>query len=121
LFARNQGDTYLQTTVSADSKSGSSRPASLICSCVTESTTGDIILKLVNLDSSRLLTQIAFKGGQQIDSHAALTILAVDPRASNTFDQPRIIVPRTSEFQAGQSFQLAAPPHSLLILRVKAR
>ncbi len=120
LFAQNQGDVYLPATIAGDSQLNQSS-TNLACSCVRDSATGELILKLVNLDASPVSVQVKLPGGQGVESGAIQTILAGDPKAVNTFTDPRIISPQYSEIQVGESFRLTAPPNSLTVVRVKTR
>jgi alpha-L-arabinofuranosidase len=64
---------------------------------------------------------VRFESEIRIKSQATQIVLAGDPKAVNTFANPRAIVPQTSDMAANQSFNLAAPPHSLTVVRMKTR
>jgi alpha-L-arabinofuranosidase len=48
-------------------------------------------------------------------------VLTGEPGAVNTFEQPRNLVPVTSDFAAGNAFGYELPPHSLTVFRLKSR
>lgn len=121
LFRQNQGNIYLPMIVASTAGSPSQNSAYLAVSCVQDSKTGDLILKLVNVDSAPLSVQVTFQGGLKIQSQATRAVLAGDPKGLNTFLSPRSIVPAKSEFTAGNSFGCETLPHSLTVIRVKTR
>jgi len=66
----------------------------------------DLILKLVNLDSSPRPTEVTIQGGATIQSEASQAVLAGDPKGFNTFASPRVVVPATSKREVGRVFSL---------------
>jgi alpha-L-arabinofuranosidase len=97
LCSTNQGDLYFGKVVSlapADSLVASS--------CVRDTKTGDVILKLVNAGTraSRMMVDLSqFKG---INANATLSILTGDPTSKNTFESPLTVVPETVDFKGGK-------------------
>jgi alpha-L-arabinofuranosidase len=116
LFSTNQGDVYYGNVVSF------ALPDSMAAaSCVSDSKTGDVILKLVNAGPAPCQMDVDLSRFKRIMADATLTILAGEPTAKNTFDSPFTIIPKTSGFKAGNSFRYEAPAMSLTVIRVKTR
>jgi len=90
-------------------------------SCVRDTKTGDVILKLVNAGThaSRMAVNLSrFKG---INANATLSMLTGDPTSKNTFEGPLTVVPKTVDFKAGKNFGYDAPAMSLTVIRVKTK
>lgn len=119
MFGRNQGDVYMPTTVASLGEPTTQNLTHLAVSCVQDSKTGDIILKLVNADSAPVQAQVSLERGARIKSEATRILLTGDPKGFNTFGNPRTIVPLTSKFTAGKQFTCEAPPCSLTVIRMK--
>ena len=118
LFGQNHGDLYLPCTALPDGDVIGPGTTNLAVSCVRDSRSGDLILKLVNLDSSPLSAQVTIPGDVPIQSEAVQTVLAGDLQGFNTFANPRAVVPTTSRREVEKSFRCEAPPHSLTVLRL---
>jgi alpha-L-arabinofuranosidase len=116
IFSVNQGDLYFDKIVSLDSND-----TTAAASCVQDSKTGDIILKLVNAGTKPRVMKVDLKGFRPIISKAQLTLLAGDPEAENTLEKPDVIVPATSDFRASRSFSYMAPAMSLTVIRIKTK
>jgi alpha-L-arabinofuranosidase len=99
---------------------GVNGPASVVASCVKDSKTGDIIIKLVNLTAGTVSSQISLAGIGQLRTVVKQTVLTGDLRAENTLQSPATVVPASAEFKAGETFTSKLPAHSLTILRMKA-
>ncbi len=94
----------------------------LVVSSVLDTPTGDIILKVVNVLPSEVRARIDLRGSRaNVRPTAACTVLTGDPAATNSFADPLRVAPRTSEINVGPAFDYAAPPHSLSVIRLKAR
>jgi alpha-L-arabinofuranosidase len=80
-----------------------------------------VIVKFVNAGSTPVATNVNLRGAGRVEPTAASLVLAGDPRAVNTLDEPRKIAPKP-ETVAGisASFRHTFPPHSLTVLRLKA-
>lgn len=118
LFSCNQGDLYycdIITPVSDTMKSA------LATSCVKDSQTGDLILKLVNTSAAAVGARVDLSGFGPLQPNARCTVLTGSPLGENTFANPGGVVPQTSAFAAGSSFSYEVLPYSLVIIRVSAR
>jgi len=111
LFAENSGDTYYQTLLD---NSGDH----LAASTVRDSKSGDLILKVVNSDTTSKALSIHLNGGSKPGT-ATKTVLTGDLNAVNTFDTTNPVLPETSPITVGTSFDYQAPPNSLTVIRIK--
>ena len=96
-------------------------PAKFAASCVKDTATGDVILKLVNLTAETVPSQINLSGIEQINPAAEGVVLTGDPREVNSFARPSSILPRSEKVAVGKSFPYSAPPHSLSVIRMKTK
>jgi alpha-L-arabinofuranosidase len=116
LFGQNGGDRYLPSAV------GPELPArELAVSAVRDSSTGDLILKLVHLgDAPRALT-IRLEGASAIAPQATATVLAGPLQAVNRLDAPDNLVPVSRALAVSPTFDHELPAHSLTVLRFQTR
>lgn len=113
MFMTNQGDLYFDkiiTKVESDT--------AIAASCVMDSQSGDIILKLVNA-GSELKTVNVNLSKFNVLPEAKLTVLSGDAEAENSFDNLPNIVPVESEFIVQKKFNYEMPPMSLTVIRIK--
>lgn len=116
LFSTNQGDAYLAGTAE-----GVSSPSAFAFSTVRDERTDDIILKIVNDAPDAQPLRVELRGLTYVSPRALKTVLAGDPAALNSFEEPARVAPVTSELAAGRQFDYEAPAHSLTIIRIKTR
>lgn len=116
MFSSNQGDMYLENVILKDSKD-----SVLAASCVQDSKTGDIILKLVNAGNATRSMKIDLSRFKKIIPDAEQVVLSGNSDAANTYDNPHNIAPVKSEFKAGKSFEYAAPPSSVTVIRIRTK
>jgi len=121
MFGQNQGDVYLPTTISASASVTNAPETPLVASCVRDSQTGDLILKLVNVNPVPLAAQVNLAGLARLDPSAMLTVLAGGGRDANTEANPWNSVPTTKPFTAAKTFSYEAPACSLTVIRMKTR
>ena len=89
-------------------------------SCVQDSKTGDIILKLVNYDSASARTiKVDLSKFKKIIPDAEKTVVAGDANAENTLAIRDNILPAVSSFTVSKKFEYTAPPMSLTVIRIK--
>ena len=96
---------------------------SLHASATRDSSTGEVILKVVNVAPDPLTTTIEFPGASSLRSPVqAFVLTSDDPAAENTLDEPRKVVPVEKEFRLqGTRLRESFPGNSLTVLRVKTR
>jgi alpha-L-arabinofuranosidase len=116
LFSTNQGDYYFENVISKDSKD-----SALAASCVQDSKTGDIILKLVNAGNKSGRVKIDLKNFKKINPTAVKTEISGGADAANSFEADPVIVPSTSDLKVTKSFDYSVPPISLTVIRIKTK
>jgi alpha-L-arabinofuranosidase len=114
MFGQNQADVYLPASVTPVNPN-------LTVSCGRESRSGDLILKLVNMNPVALRAQVGFEGNARFASRATQTVLTGEPKGLNTFENPRSILPLISKSDVGSQFTCAVPPGSLTVIRLTTR
>ena len=95
----------------------------LYASATRDSTTGDLILKVVNAAGYPVTARIELRGAQHLAGSGSAQVLAADsPWDENSLDQPTRVSPRVGTFKVpGNDFQRTFPGNSLTILRITAR
>ena len=93
----------------------------LAASCVQDSKTGDIILKMVNFGSESKPMKINLKGFGSIASKAEQNVLTGDAEAENTLENPQAVVPVKSIVKIKKAFDYSAPAMSLTVIRIKTK
>jgi alpha-L-arabinofuranosidase len=116
MFSANQGDYYFDNVILKDEKN-----ANLAASCVQDSKTGDIILKMVNFGNESKPMKIDLKGFSNIASKAEQTVFTGDAEAENTLENPQTVVPAKSTVKIKKAFDYSAPAMSLTVIRIKTR
>lgn len=112
---------YLDGVKIHDVADEGSEATRLAASCVKETQTGDVILKLVNVTANPLRSQIKLPGLAQLQPTAMRTVLAGDLKAENNFRNPTTVLPTTGELPVSQSFACELPAHSLTVIRMKTK
>jgi alpha-L-arabinofuranosidase len=116
MFSANQGDYYFDKVISKDEKD-----INQAVSCVKDSKTGDIILKMVNFGNTPKSMKINLSRFGSIVSQAEQIVLTSNADAENTLDNPQRVVPVTSTVKIHKSFEYVAPAMSLTVIRVKTK
>ena len=116
MFSTNQGDTYFGNVISKDPTD-----STLAGSCVKDSRTGDIILKLVNAGSVEKSLKVNLSGFKNIIPQATKTVLTGSADSANSFEKPDAVIPVSSDISVKRSFDYAVPPMSLTVIRIKAK
>lgn len=114
LFSANQGDVWYPNVVATDPAD-----STLAASCVRDSKTGDIILKLVNAGTAAKSMKVSLGVFGKINSTAEQTVLSGAADAENTFENPKQVIPVVSTVKLGKKFNYTAPAMSLTVIRMK--
>lgn len=114
MFSANQGDYYFENIVKKDPED-----TTLAASCVKDSKTGDIVLKMVNFSDTVKSMKVNLSGFKNIISDAELEVLSGSPDDENTVENPQHVVPVKSAFKVSKTFEYAAPAMSLTVIRMK--
>jgi len=112
MFSSNSGGTYL------DSKAGDTLDKdSVAFSAVTDSASGDLILKLVNYGDA--VRQVGFTLPESCKNRIKVseTVLTGDPNAFNDYGSAPKIAPVQTTVPAERHLRYAAPANSLTVLR----
>jgi alpha-N-arabinofuranosidase len=120
LFGTNAGDIYLPTTVNFEN-GANTFDNTLAASCVQDSVSSDLIVKLVSRAETPVRTQIDLGAAGDIGSMAVCTVISGDPLAENAFAQPPSVLSKTSRIEIGKQFTYDVPAHSLSVIRVKTQ
>jgi alpha-L-arabinofuranosidase len=84
--------------------------------------TGQVILKVVNVSASPQNLQINLQGATDVSKDAHLILLTGKPGDMNTIDAPRKIAPRESDLNdASASFAHEFPAYSVSVLKLTAK
>lgn len=116
MFSANQGDYWFDKVISKNEKD-----STLASSCVQDSQSGDIILKMVNYSDAGKAMKINLGRFGKISPEAVQTVLTGNPDAENTFENTKNIVPTSSVVRISKSFDYSAPAMSLTIIRIKTK
>ncbi|MCA9259573.1 MAG: hypothetical protein KDA61_10260, partial [Planctomycetales bacterium] len=109
LFSRHCGDEYLPSELTTDVKR-------FAASCVRDSASGDVIVKLVNASADVVSAEIDL-GDLPIAGKATQWTLSGSSEAHNTFDSPDAVEPSSESVVVGKPIHSELPPHSLRVIR----
>lgn len=112
MFMQNQGDVLLPVTVGAPN---------IAASCVRDTRTGDVILKLVNTSAVAVAATMDLSSIAKRRPEATRIVLTGELGAQNTFETTDQIVPRPELFKASGSFPCELPASSFTLIRIKTR
>lgn len=116
MFMNHQGDYYFDKVIDKDENNNM-----LAASCVQDSKTGDIIVKMVNAGNAPQTMKVNLNRFKTILPNAQLIIISGDEAAENTFENMEQITPVTSAFKASKAFECNAPAMSLTVIRIKTK
>jgi alpha-L-arabinofuranosidase len=114
MFMANQGDFSFDKVIAKEEKD-----TTLAASCVQDSKTGNIILKLVNAGKESKTMKINLSDFKNLISDAEQTVLTGDADAENTFENPQTVVPAVSTIKVSKGFDCLSPAMSLTVIRIK--
>jgi alpha-N-arabinofuranosidase len=114
MFMTNQGDLYFDKVISMDLKD-----STLAASCVQDSKTGDIIMKMVNYGNTGKPMKVNLSSFKNISADAEQEILTGSANDVNTFENPQNVIPVKSAFKVAKTFEYVAPAMSLTVIRIK--
>jgi len=113
MFGQNAGDMVLPASVVPASSA-----TNLAVSCVRDSKSGEVILKLVNVGPVAHSVRVELSGAERVGAQALKTELRGDPSAVNTFENPAAVAPATTTIAVGNSFTTEAAANSLTVIRL---
>jgi alpha-L-arabinofuranosidase len=118
LFSTNEGDVYHSNVVTP---AVNKADTALAFSCVRNSKTGDVIIKLVNSAKVEKAFKVNVSQFRGIGTKATVSILAGEGDAKNSFETPDKVKPVTTDFKAARNFTYTVQPMSLTVISVKAK
>jgi alpha-N-arabinofuranosidase len=116
MFMTNQGETWFDKVISKNEND-----TTLATSCVQDSKTGDVILKMVNYSDTGKTMKVNLGKFGKIAAQAEETVLSGQPDDENTFENLQKVVPVTSAIEVAKTFEYTAPPMSLTVIRIKTK
>jgi len=121
LFSVNQGDTYYDKIVTFQQSTDPTclTDLSQTASCVKDSKTGDIILKLVNAGKEKKSMKIDLSSFGKIKQNALCFMLDGKSDDLNSFANPQKIKPVKTNLKVNRMFTYDTLPLSLTIIRIK--
>ena len=112
LFSTHAGDYYYGDVIQVEGD-----VPTLGRSCVFDSQSGDVILKLANADSVTVQVRADLSRFKHMGKTAQVITLTGTPDAQNTFDDARIR-PQESTMKVTRSLSIELPPHTLQVIRI---
>ncbi|MCA0232686.1 MAG: carbohydrate binding domain-containing protein [Bacteroidetes bacterium] len=116
MFTANQGDVYFEDIISKDSKD-----TTLAASCVRDSQTGDVILKMVNTGKIASALKVNLSAFKNLLPDAEQTVIFGEENTENTLEKPTNIAPVSSTMKVTKGFEYVAPAMSLTVIRIKTQ
>ncbi|NOT92491.1 alpha-L-arabinofuranosidase C-terminal domain-containing protein [Ferruginibacter sp.] len=117
LFSVNHGDTYFSNIVSF--KEAALKDSTLAASCVKNSKTGDIIIKIVNAGAAKATADLNLSVFGKFAATATMQLLSGEPDMKNTLQNPQQVIPKTSVLPVKKKMQYEVPAYSLTVIRIK--
>lgn len=116
MFSVNKGDYYVDAVIIKNNKD-----SSLAGSCLLNSETGDIIVKLVNAGKEAKMIKIDLSAFQSFYQTATKTVLAGQPDMANSFASKETIKPTTTSINITKKFEQSVEPMSLTIIKINTK
>jgi alpha-N-arabinofuranosidase len=116
MFAANSGDQYLPAEIESANDLAS---RNIHLSCVRDSTTEDVILRVVNLGEPAQEVQVKLATNGEVDPNARCTVLTGDPLAENGFGKHEQLVSKSRALLIEKEIFYDAPAHSLSVIRIR--
>ena len=115
LFSVNSGDTYFETVLSTPSG-----PRKLAASSVRDSTSGHLIIKIVNGEDAPIPLTVTLAGLAAADIRSTRTVLTgSDADAFNEDGRPPVVKPVSDDMTLKPTFDYDAPANSLTVFRIR--
>jgi alpha-L-arabinofuranosidase len=117
MFNQHRGDVVLSTTLQV---TGGSQ---FYESATRDNQTGTIYLKAVNATGAAQKVNIVFDGISHVSSDGtAIVLTSGSPQDTNTFDEPRKVVPVTIKTNhVNRSFDYSFAPYSVTVLELQTK
>jgi alpha-L-arabinofuranosidase len=114
---------YLDGKLVHDVRYESTRLRSLHAVAGRDTSTGEIVLKVVNVSKHSFETQLDIRGTKPLDGVGSASILtSADPKDENSIEMPRKVIPRAEQVNGiSNSFRYLFPAYSLTVLRLREK
>jgi alpha-N-arabinofuranosidase len=117
MLAQNQGTFVLPLRLDGAGEASTS----VFATATLDQAGHTVIVKLVNAGKAPLETTVNVRGIERVEPTATALVLAGDPTAVNSIDEPLKVAPKQETIAgASRSLRHTFPPHSLTILRLRA-
>jgi alpha-N-arabinofuranosidase len=126
MFSNNRGDVVLPVKVDvkdlplvagAPVTSVSVQP-SIFAAASLDKSSGEVIVKVVNLLPAAQMIEITLQGAQRVGSVAKATVITGSPTDVNTIAEPKKVAPKeTTISNAGEKFKHEFPASSVTVFR----
>ena len=113
MFSTNYGDSYYKNIIST------AKDTTLSASCIKDSKTGDIILKMVNTSLKPKDFKVNLSKFKNFMPDAEKIVLSGNPESENTLENPNNVVPEKDIIKVSNLFNYKAPSMSLTVIRIK--
>lgn len=120
LFSSNQGNLYIPDVVKFD-LDGTAKDSTIAASCVKDSATGDIILKVVNAGQKDANTIIDLSSINLRDSQVTFDLLKGNPADRNSINDPEAVRSVKRETAVSALKNYVAPAYSLSVIRLRTK
>ena len=120
MFAQNVGNKVVPIVSSGIptipmGRNGDPLPQ-IYYNATTDTSTGHIYLKVVNIGSSSQTLTVNVEGAKVGGKATVVTLKSASPDDTNTIDNPRNIVPKTSTMKVAKNFKLPLAPYSIVVV-----
>ncbi|MDF2613908.1 MAG: alpha-L-arabinofuranosidase [Clostridia bacterium] len=121
MFGNNMGTYTLKTDIASLSALPQHKRLPIYSIASKDEKTGDIIIKMVNIDEKSHAVNIQLQNAEYINSKACVTSLTSENKMDkNTLEEPRKVIEQVSVFEdAAPEFSYEMPAQSFVILRLK--
>lgn len=117
LFSNNAGTQVISITMDDQPLTGQD---SLYATAALDNKTNELILKVVN--ASGQAAPVTLNLDTQVNSGGTMTVLrSNDPEAVNSFENPEMVSPQSTEIQFDETPSVEFQPKSLTVLRIPVR
>lgn len=115
LYGTNKGTNMLSLTENGKAVKGE---GGLYASAVYDKNTKQYIVKVVNNNDQALDVALDFKGVKALPAGTVTTLHADDPKATNSLDNPRNVVPQESKVEtSGSSVTVSVPAKTFAVYK----
>lgn len=121
LFSLHMGDRYYANIISFNKEAAGIKDSTLAASCVTDSKTDDVIIKIVNAGAANATAILELSAFGKRFADAALFTLKGEPGMKNTLQQPQQVVPAAMQLPVKNKMQFGVLPYSLIVIRIKTK